>query len=64
MDTKDTCSAALERPGRITPRRPFKVQVCLSEDERVRLSEQARAAGFETLSAFVRARTLGGPRHS
>ena len=50
------------RGGRIGPPRPIKFQVCLSESERVQLSEQARAAGFETVSAFVRARALGhGP---
>jgi hypothetical protein len=59
METKLTHGAVLERPTRITPRRPVKMQVCLTPAERVRLSEQARAAGFETVSAFVRARTLG-----
>ena len=57
--SKDTASALWDRQRRITPRRPVKLQVCLTPDERVRLSEQARAAGFETVSAFVRAATLG-----
>jgi hypothetical protein len=49
MDAKDTCGAVLKRPGRITPHRSVKVQICLTPDERVCLSEQARAAGFETV---------------
>ena len=54
--------AVLERSHRITPHRPVKVQICLTPTERERLSEQARLAGFETVSAFVRARTLGPAR--
>jgi hypothetical protein len=57
--SKEPGNAVLARSHRIGPRRPVKVQVCLTPAERVRLSEQARAAGFETVSAFVRARTLG-----
>lgn len=53
-------------PGRagmraLAPHWPLKLQVCLSSEERVRLDEAARAAGFETVAAFVRARTLGRP---
>jgi hypothetical protein len=47
------------RQHRITPRRPVKVQICLSVQERVRLSERARAGGFESISSYVRAATLG-----
>lgn len=57
--SKETGGAALERPHRIAPRRPLKVQICLTPQERAQLSERAQASGFETLSAFVRARTLG-----
>ena len=49
MDAKDMRSAVLERPGCITPHRSVKVQTCLTPDERVCLSEQAWAAGFETV---------------
>ncbi len=51
------------RPGTkpLAPRRPVKLQICLSADERVRLDAQARAAGFETVAAFIRARTVGAP---
>jgi hypothetical protein len=59
MDTKDNRTAVLEKRRRITAHRPIKIQVCLSEDERVRLSTLARAAGHEAISAYVRARTLG-----
>jgi hypothetical protein len=59
METKDKRSAASEQSRRIAPPQPIKLQVCLSAEEQARLSEQARAAGFETVSAFVRARTLG-----
>ena len=65
MDSKDrrsTVESGAPRAERITPRRPIKLQVCLTPQERTQLGEQARAAGYETLSAFVRARTLGAPR--
>jgi hypothetical protein len=53
MDTKDKRNAVLERPGRITPRRPVKVQICLTPDERVQLTEHARADGVVAVSAFA-----------
>jgi hypothetical protein len=60
MDAKDRYSTeqspeaeAATRAGRIAPRRPLKIQICLTPDERVRLNEQARAAGYDTVSAFV-----------
>jgi hypothetical protein len=59
MDAKDTRGALEARAGHIAPRRPVKVQICLTPQERVLLSECARAAGFESVSGFVRARTLG-----
>jgi hypothetical protein len=59
MNSKDMRDALLQKPERITPHRPVKLQVCLSVEERRQLSEQARAAGYDTVSAFVRARTLG-----
>jgi len=48
------------RPGTkpLTPRRDIKLQVCFSAQERARLDAQARAAGFETVASYVRARTL------
>jgi len=51
------------RPGArpLAPRRDIKLQVCLSAEERAQLDVQARAAGFETVAAYVRARTLGAP---
>jgi hypothetical protein len=55
-------TVALTRSRRITPHRPVKVQICLTPDERAQLAERARAAGYDTVSAFVRARTLGPVR--
>lgn len=51
------------RPGTkpLTPHRPVKLQVCFSPDERARLDERARAAGYESAAAFIRARTLAQP---
>jgi len=48
------------RPGTkpLTPRRTIKLQVCLSADERARLDERARSAGFETIASYVRSRTV------
>lgn len=53
-------------PGRagvkpLTPHRPIKLQICLSTEERARLEKQARAAGFESVGAYVRARTVNAP---
>jgi hypothetical protein len=53
----------LERPRRITPHRPVTVQICLTMEERARLVEQARAGGYESMSSYVRACTLGEQRH-
>lgn len=67
MDTKDTCSTVeshAARAERIAPRRPVKIQVCLTPQERAQLCEHARAAGFDSISGYVRARTLGGQRHA
>ena len=51
------------RPGTkpLTPHRPVKLQVCLSAQERARLDALARAEGYESAAAFIRARTLGQP---
>lgn len=49
------------RPARLGPSRPTRLQICLSPDERTRLDEQARAGGFESLAAYVRARTVSAP---
>jgi hypothetical protein len=59
MNSKDMCDAMLQKPERLSSRRPVKLQICLTPDERVQLAERARAAGYDTVSAFVRARTLG-----
>lgn len=49
-------------PGKtITPVRDQRVQVALSTDERRALREQARAGGFESISDYVRTRTLHAP---
>ena len=65
MDHNNEVGAfALKQSGRIALPRPVKIQVCLSAEERARLSEQARAAGYDTVSAFICARTLGGHRHA
>ena len=58
-----TAGAMLERPRRITPHRPVKVQICLSMEERARRAEQARAGGYESMLSYVRACTLGEQRH-
>ena len=50
--------AAVGRTERIAPRRPLKLQICLSVDERRRLYELARAAGHDSLSAYLRACAL------
>jgi hypothetical protein len=47
------------RGGRLGPPRPIKLQVCLSPQERVLLCEQARAAGFDSVSSYVRALAFG-----
>ncbi len=51
------------RPGTkpLAPHRPVKLQVCFSAEERARLESQARAAGYESVASYVRARTLGQP---
>ena len=43
----------------LTPHRPVKLQVCFSAEERARLDAQARAEGYESAAAFIRARTIG-----
>lgn len=47
--------------ARLVPRRDIKVQVCYSAEERARLETLARAAGYDTLAAYVRARTVSAP---
>jgi len=49
----------MSRPTRIGPRRPERLQICLSPEERAALDTQARAGGYESVAAYVRARTLG-----
>jgi hypothetical protein len=61
-DIEYTVGAILERPRRLTPHRPAKLQICLTTEERARLAEQARAGGYESMSSYVRACTLGGQR--
>ncbi len=59
---QDTIRWIPGRPGvrPLAPRRDIKLQVCFSAEERVRLDAQARAAGFESVGAFIRDRTVGG----
>ena len=61
IDAEHRAGALLERPHgrRLTPHRPVKVQICLTAEERARLAEQARANGYESMSSYVRARTVG-----
>ena len=47
---------------RLSPQRQTRVQFCVSPEERDRLIEQARADGFESVSSYVRARTLTSGR--
>ncbi len=51
------------RPGTrpLAPRRDIKLQICVSAQERARLETLARAAGYETVAAYVRARTVSAP---
>jgi hypothetical protein len=69
-DTKFVSGMTLERPQtivgasrrRISPRRPLKLQICLTTEEKARLAERALAGGYESVSSYVRVRTLGGQR--
>ncbi len=45
----------------VAPARRQKLQVSLSDDERRALTERARAGGFDSVAAYVRAQTLGHP---
>ena len=51
------------RPPReaAAPTRRQKLQVSLSDDERRALTERARAGGYDSVAAYVRAQTLGQP---
>lgn len=53
----ESCADA-DVAGRIGPRRNFKLQICLSDQERVQLRERARAARAESLASYVRACAL------
>lgn len=61
MSMQDTPSR--HGPARLGPPRPVKLQVCLSEAERRALDEQARAHGYVSVAAYIRARTLDGAPH-
>ncbi len=41
--------------------RERKLQISLSEDERRALTERAREGGFDSVAAYVRARTIPAP---
>ncbi len=62
-DAGESVAWTPSRPGTkpLTPHRPIKLQICLSAEERARLDAQARAAGYESAAAFIRARTVGAP---
>ncbi len=45
----------------LAPRRDVKLQICMSAQERALLEKLARAAGYETVAAYVRARTVSAP---
>jgi len=62
-DLVDMTPQTPSRPGAtpLAPRRDIKLQVCFSSDERARLEKQARAAGFESVASYVRARTVASP---
>ncbi len=51
------------RPPReaVAPTRQQKLQISLSQDERRTLTERARAGGFDSVAAYVRARTIALP---
>lgn len=59
----DTTSATYDRPSRLTPDRSTYLHIRISVEERGRILERARAAGYETLSDYVRAAALGSKRH-
>ncbi len=52
------------RAPRSGPRRPERLQICLSPEERASLDTQARAGGYDSVAAYVRARTLGPQRQA
>lgn len=47
---------ALER---VSPTRPLRLQISLSESERALLTQLARAKGHDSVAAYVRAQALG-----
>lgn len=47
--------------GRIVPFRRERLQVRVSEEEQQILTERARSAGYESVSAYVRAAALKQP---
>lgn len=49
------------RTARLGPTRPVRLQIHVSAEERAQLDRAARAAGFESVAAYVRARTVGRP---
>lgn len=57
MITQETMSRPAG-PTPLAPKRDVRLVLCLSAQERERLTELARAAGHESLAAFIRARTL------
>jgi len=51
------------RPPReaVAPTRQQKLQISLSHDERRTLTERARVGGYDSVAAYVRARTIALP---
>jgi hypothetical protein len=60
METAEIKDQGTRRAGMtpLAPRRPTKIQICLSFQERDELDARARAHGFESVAAFVRAAAL------
>ncbi len=46
----------------LRPERRALLQVRLSDEEKARVTELARAQGYETIAQYVRDRTLGQPQ--
>ncbi len=45
----------------VAPARGRKLQISLTPEERRALTERARAGGYDSVAAYVRARTIGQP---
>jgi len=63
MEHATSATSPHDRSGsqRIAPLRQTRLQVNVSFEERQALVEHARAGGYDSVAAYVRARTLDQP---